>query len=200
MAWLYQLMEQPQESYRYSDETVELAKEKGFRFFLALGSFMKAWASGDAGRALEGEAAAARIQGMEAGLAGYRMVGARMGFTSINLSIAEDLIGSGQLEEAKARLEAIRSEIDAMGERYFAPDVVRLEGRLARAGGDLAAAEELFAKAQQQAREAGSVGLALRAARDLANLHAENGDDELARALLADAEREVPQAVEQAVG
>lgn len=200
MAWLYQLLEQPQESYRFSDETVELAKEKGFRFFLALGSFMKAWASGDAGRALEGEAAAARIQGMEAGLAGYQMVGARMGFTSINLSIAEDLIGSGKLEEAKARLEAIRSEIDAMGERYFAPDVVRLEGRLAQAGGDQAAAEEFFARAQQQARDAGSVGLALRAARDLANLHAENGDDELARALLADAEREALQAVEQAAG
>ena len=66
-----------------------------------------------------------------------------------------------------------------------------IEGSALDAG--MAEAEDYLAAALASARETGSIALALRAAEDLAALHMENGDEEVARALLAETHEEMPE-------
>lgn len=190
-SWLYVLREQPEEAAKYSEQTIEIAADKGFRFYQVVGAFMNAWASCDGGRSAQGEAASSRIESMEIAVRQYENIGARNGATFLLLTLAEALIADGRLPQAEARLMEFRENIASRGERVFEPELLRLEGQLARAGGDSARAEEYLGSAVASARAAGSIGLAQRAVANLAALYSETGDPEAAQALLAQAEEEL---------
>lgn len=77
---------------------------------------------------------------------------------------------AGQLDEAAERLAVIRRDISATGERAFEPDVIRLEGEVARLRGDREDARELFTRARDLARATGALAYVSRAEESLAAL------------------------------
>jgi predicted ATPase len=75
--------------------------------------------------------------------------------------------------------------IEANDERWLASEVFRLRGRLLKAGGDLAAAEDSYSQAVAITREQRAKLFELRAATDLARLWRDQGKRSEARDLLA---------------
>lgn len=94
---------------------------------------------------------------------------------------------AGELEEARAHVEAALGRVEATGERWFEAELHRRKGELALLGPrpDRAAAAASLARALEVARRQGARWWELRAAVALARLLAEEGGRGPARDLLA---------------
>ena len=128
---------------------------------------------------------------MEDALQGFQQMGCRVGMSQLILCIADAQIASDNLSKARQRLQEASEAITARGEKYFEPELLRLQGMLAIGENDAAGAEEFLGAAVALAREVGSIGLAQRALTSLIGLHTENGRPEMAQALLAEAEGKI---------
>jgi class 3 adenylate cyclase/tetratricopeptide (TPR) repeat protein len=166
-AWLNMLRHEPAEAAEHADRTIAIAAEKGFKFWLAVGTFMSTWASHDAGRSAPPGAAEERLENFEKTLNGFLASGAVNGTTSLGLQVAEDMVSAGNAERAGYWLQKVREIIENTGERSFAADVLRVEGRLALLRGNSADAESLFEAARAAAEDVGSIGIVRRADSDL---------------------------------
>ena len=191
--WMHALRCEPEAAQRYAEDTIAVAEERGFRFFVPLGKFMKAWASFDGGRSASGVDAANRIDTMEACLKVYTDAGATNGATWFMLQIAEDRVNIGESDAAELQIERARKYIEDTGERFFESEVLRLSGLVAGARGDDRQAEELLVAAAEMAREAGSISLALRATLNLAELLRNRGDVGKATELISTATASMPE-------
>jgi len=167
-AWLFMLRREPEQTACQAERTLAIAEENGFEFWRSVGTFMATWASHDAGHSAEPDDAATRLTKLEETVTSFLAAGALNGTTSLGLQIAEDLVAAGEIDRAEFWLTKARDIVESSGERSFAPDLLRVEGQIARERGDTDRAEALFAAAESAARQVGSIGLARRAAAELA--------------------------------
>jgi len=144
-------------------ETVAVASEKGYRYFILLGTFVDGWARTQSGDMAGGLAT------MDRCIKGLKASGARMAETFMGLQLAEALLEDGQADQARDRLREAQETVLATGERLFEPEVHRVLGEC-EAGTDAGRADRCFRAALEQARAHGDRALELRAATSLANL------------------------------
>jgi predicted ATPase len=100
--------------------------------------------------------------------------------------IADELQARGHLVEARLPIKAARAKLQAsQGERWFIPELLRVEAALASRSGDRRAAEKLLLQSLTSADAAGATGWSLRAALSLAELRRDGGRMREAAAVLA---------------
>ena len=160
-------------------ECLAVSMDKGYRFFLLMGGFVRGWLLAQAGSAEEGFAAMARS------VQAARGAGARMGETLMMVHFADACLRQGRVEEAREWLDQMAAAVAETGERFFEPDLHRLRGEcLLLEGGP--GAEAAFRSAIEQAQRHGDRALELRGAAALARLASgDAGRRREARGLLA---------------
>ena len=159
-------------------ECLAIATDKGYRYFLAMGGFVRGWALAEAGAADEGIALMIRC------LQGLRGAGALMGQTLMMVHLAGACVRHKRIEEAITWLGEMATAVEATGERFFEPELHRLRGECdVVVGAD--GAEAGFQRALDQARRQGDRGQELRAATSLARRRADQGRHAEGRELLA---------------
>jgi predicted ATPase len=161
-------------------ELVALATEHGFALWQAAGLVLDGWALAEGGRAVEG------IARIEDGLNAYRATGAGL-FVPYFLALLGTMHGAAGEGAAGQRLlaEALDAA-NASGERWFEPELHRLNGELlSLVGGDRATVEACLHRALAVAREQRAKLWELRATTSLARLWRDQGKRAQARDLLA---------------
>jgi len=190
-AWFHQMRGDAGRTLAYANEAAAIAEEKGFRFWLPLVGYMRAWAgnrdAADVGRPLEPEAA----QTMQQCLDAYRGIGAGAGVTYLSFKLAEDYVALSMQEAAGTVLEDGWAALRSSGEICFEPEYYRLKSRLCLArhanaenGELLEEASKLIRLALSAAQRIESKGLELRAAIDRADFLSRSGEHVEAARLL----------------
>ncbi|WP_437760410.1 protein kinase domain-containing protein [Sorangium sp. So ce1389] len=148
----------------------KLSEEVGMPHWAALSQIDLGWAAaaraaqgpaGEAARARYAEGAA-RIRG---GLTMLMSIGSRVSLTYWRSALIEAELGAGNVDEASALLADTLAFVDRSDERYFEPELYRLEGELALARGAPTAAEAraqaeaAFQKGREIAERQGALGL-----------------------------------------
>jgi predicted ATPase len=103
-------------------------------------------------------------------------------------ALAEGLAGLGRHGEALTIIDQALAKADGGGERYYAPELLRMKGELLlRCEGEPPAgiAEQCFAQALVTAREQNALFWELRVALSFARLRVSQGRDDEARKILA---------------
>ena len=159
-----------------------LAGEHGIAFWRSLAAFTQ-------GRVAAQRGDASGIARMRTAIDEMRAAGGLVGVPYLLCLLAEAELAAGRAAEAGVALVQARALVDGNGNALYAAEGMRLEGEVARTGGDAAAgrgtAEQRFLAALSLARTQGARALELRAATALARLWADTGDIERARTLLA---------------
>lgn len=154
-----------------SDAQTALSREQGFPLWLAGASVMRGWARSRIGRPDDG------IAEMLRGIDGWRSTGAELG-VPYYFGLLAGLHGAAGRPDAglQAIADALASS-DRSGERWWLPELWRLEGelRLKLPQPDEAAAEKRFLEALELARSQRSRSLELRAAASLYRLWRKQG-------------------------
>lgn len=161
-------------------EALRLAEEMSLPLWHAWGRIHLGWA-------LSQVDAAQGIEEIEAGLREAHQISAGR-LEPLHLSIAADAYSrAGQHHKATARITEAFAALARSHHRAFAAELHRMRGvLLLRAdAGERRAAEADFRSALEIARQQDALSLQLRAARDLAQLLAEQGDKQQAVDLLA---------------
>jgi ATP/maltotriose-dependent transcriptional regulator MalT len=100
--------------------------------------------------------------------------------------IADELVMRGRLVEARLPIKAAHAKVQAsQGERWFIPELLRVEATLASRSGDEHTAEQLLLQSLALADEAGATGWSLRTALSLAHLLRDAHREREAAAVLA---------------
>ena len=144
-------------------ETLGLASDKGYRYFILLGTFVQAWALVQGGAVAEGLAT------MDRCIKGLKASGARMAETFMILQLAQSLLDHGQRDQARSRLHEAGETVQATGERLFEPELHRVLGEC-EGSADPARADRYFRLALEQARSHGDRALELRAVTSMSRL------------------------------
>ncbi|WP_437961000.1 protein kinase [Sorangium sp. So ce119] len=149
----------------------KLSEEVGMPHWTALSQIDLGWATaaraaqglaGDAARARHAEGAA-RIRG---GLTMLTSIGSRVSLTYWRSALIEAELGAGNVDEASALLADTLAFVEKSDERYFEPELYRLQGEIALARGAPTAAEAraqaeaAFRKGREIAEQQGALGLA----------------------------------------
>ena len=103
-------------------ECLAIATEKGYRYFLVMGGFVRGWALAEAGAADEGIALMIRC------LQAARGAGALMGQTLMMVHLAGACVRHSRNEEATTWLGEMAAAVEATRERFFEPELHRLRG------------------------------------------------------------------------
>ncbi|AUX23080.1 protein kinase [Sorangium cellulosum] len=148
----------------------ELSEEVGMPHWTALSQIDFGWAA--AARAAQGapgeEARARHAEGAErirGGLTLLMSIGSRVSLTYWRSALIEAELGAGHVDEASALLADTRAFVEKSDERYFEPELCRLEGELALAHGAPTAAEAraqaeaAFRRGREIAEQQGAIGL-----------------------------------------
>jgi predicted ATPase len=163
-------------------ETIALATEFRLPQWLGFGQELKGWATLRSGDPAEG------IRLQEEGLQRLRGTGAKTHTSRMHASLAESYLLIGKPDMARTHLGAACAHRDAHGERYYAPELVRLRALLlAHEGADPEEIEACLLEAIEIARNQEAGLHALRAATSLARFRAERGRRDAARNVLAPA-------------
>jgi len=144
-------------------ETLGLASDKGYRYFILLGTFVQGWALVQSGAVAEGLAT------MDRCIKGLKASGARMAETFMILQLAQSLLDHGQRDQARSRLHEAGETVQATGERLFEPELHRVLGEC-EGGTDPARADRYYRLALEQARAHGDRALELRAVTSMSRL------------------------------
>jgi tetratricopeptide (TPR) repeat protein len=157
------------EARRLGLEASQLASQQGYAMLAATGSFAEA-------------TAAVKLDGEDAALARYARAIAQAGSasnrcasTAILGNLADVLLTLGRGEEASRYLEGALALSDAIDERFYRAELLRLKGEIALRAENSSEAEALFGEAIQTARGQQARALELRAATRLARLLRDRG-------------------------
>ncbi|HEV7803581.1 MAG TPA: AAA family ATPase, partial [Burkholderiales bacterium] len=161
-----------------SDEVIRMSEEGGF-FWVTLGSCIRARVMAEAGHLEDA------VRTLRSGLDGYRAPGARLSQTLQLAFEAEIHLKAGMHDVGLERIEEAKRAIDATQERFWAPEILRLEGDLVL-GSDSQRAERCYREALTLAREQGAPALAEKALCSLEFLLLEQSRTEEAQALRAE--------------
>jgi predicted ATPase len=99
--------------------------------------------------------------------------------------LAEALLGDGQIEDARARIDDAALRLEQSGECWCRPEILRFQGLIEAAKGNGKAAQARFADAISDADALGALTFELRAACDLARALAAEGRGDAARDVLS---------------
>jgi predicted ATPase len=170
-----------------AEESVTLASEHDFRFFLAQAIMQRGRVLAEQGRVEEG------IAQLRQGLAAWETAGTRYRRPTFLAWLAEAYGKAGQAEEGLIVLAEALAQVEETGERYYEAELRRLKGELLLMQGDKAEAEASFPQAEscfQHAIEAAQRQQAksweLRATMSLARLWQKRGRTDEARQMLAE--------------
>ncbi len=152
---------------------LDLSERHGLPIHVAYAGVVRCWAVGDLAGAKQ-HLALLETTGTELGLSFYRAV------------VAEAEAEAGDLDAALARIDDCRRRAEDVGELYYLPELLRLQGRftLARDPGADEAAERTFRRGLELAAAQGTKLSELRCAVELARLWAGRGDSAGARELV----------------
>ncbi len=183
LASLHACRDDPAETLHWAQATVDVARDRGYDYRVAMGRVLRGWAFAAAGRP-DG------VEEITCGLDASRATGAHL----------EDPFYLGLLADAHLRGGAYAAGLEAVEEglaiaareraRYYDAELHRLRGELQLAAGENAAAERSLRAALDVAREQGACSLELRAALALARAFPGAGN----RALLASARQALGEA------
>jgi hypothetical protein len=151
---------------RHAAELVAYCNEKGQESFRALGAVHGAFANAARNPGPE------RASAVEDAIGGWRRGGGRV-FDSVHKSmLVESFLMAGDVARAQTSLRDALAFVDQSGERFWLPELHRLDGRIAleRDDCDEKAAAACFSKAIDVARRQEARLLELRAASNLARL------------------------------
>jgi len=179
---------EPERVARLGAELREVTTAHDLAMWGTWADLLCAWAEargGDVGGGLEAARAAleARAQTGFLGMQAYFLA-----------AVAELAVDAGRHDVAETLLAEGRALAASSAERLAEPDLERVVGRLARARGDRDGAQRAFARALELGRLQGMPVTVVHAARELAELRAAGGSGPEARALVAAALDELPEA------
>jgi serine/threonine protein kinase/tetratricopeptide (TPR) repeat protein len=169
--FLHRFRRDDTEVRRHAEEMLALSEEHGL--------FQVRDANVLLGLALDGEAG---IEHLKKSLEAYRATGFRVFLSFYLAELAAACLRLGRFEESRAALDEALAE---GSERFWEPELHRLDGELLAAAGNLKEAETAFRKALITAAGRSAASLELRAAMSLARLWQGQGRRDEARALLS---------------
>ncbi len=175
------LLDVPAECARFSAESWRVAEEHRLVFWLAVGDVMAGWASA---RLAGGTAG---IERMRRGLHAWQTSGAELHMPTWNAAIADGLLATGAIDEARETLDRALVLAEHRKERFAVPLLLRLKGQVADRQGDVEAARSFFERAIATAREQGARLYEVQAARALADVLLRRDDRATAHRVLAEA-------------
>jgi predicted ATPase len=180
-AVFHQLRREGHTAQEYAEASISLATEQGFPHWRARGALLRGWALAHQGQAQEG------IAQIEQGLRAHRATGAEAGRPNWLALLAEAHGIMGQPEAGLAVLTEALTLVGKTGERWYAPELHRLQGELLlqQASGNQAEAETSFHHALDIARNQQAKSFELRTATSLARLWQQQGKRQEAHDLLA---------------
>ncbi len=125
---------------------------------------------------------------MREALVAVHAVGADIGRTNLLCQIAEAYREAGQFDEALITLNEALAIVEKGSERYYEPEIHRLEGELLlkKNPTNTAEARNCFERAIAIARDQSGKSLEICATTSLAQLLAKHGEHEKARAMLSE--------------
>jgi class 3 adenylate cyclase/predicted ATPase len=163
----------------WADQLISVTVEQGFLLWRAMGRIYRGWVGVNNSDVVEG------ISLMRRGLAAYRATGAEA-FVPYQIALlAKACEIAGQIEEAADLLDDALQIIERTGERWLEAELHRHKGQLLLRQGRSEAAEELYRKALEIAKQQKAKLWQLRAAMSLARLCRDRGHRTEGRALLA---------------
>ncbi len=169
---LYRLLHDRARVPEAADEAIELARERGFPYPLALASFSRGWSIGGSQWLGEVQRAVAWFQGV-----GWVT-------PAIYQPLAEAHRCLGRTEDALAALETALALSEENDSRYLDAALHRLRGEVFLQRDEVQEAERCFRQALEIAQEQSTKLFELRAAASLARLLRDRGGRDEARALL----------------
>jgi class 3 adenylate cyclase/predicted ATPase len=155
-----------------SDELARIASEAGFRFWLAGSMILRAWVDAEAGDVERGRL------GLRHGMEEWRATGAEFMIPYFHALQAQIEAKAGRPDTALALLDQAHQRTEATRERWFAAEILRLQGEmLLQLGEDRhGLAKQRLAEAAATAQAQGARFWELRTALTLARLEsADNG-------------------------
>lgn len=163
-------------------ELADIVRRHSVAFWQALTSCVAGHVMVRQGRFAEGTAVLADA------LAASDALGGTTWYPEFQGALAEGLAGQGRLTDALATIELALAKMEAEGERWCMPELLRLKGEILGhppASRSASLAEDCFAQALEAAREQGALSWELRAAMSLARLRVTPNRAAEARRLLA---------------
>jgi tetratricopeptide (TPR) repeat protein len=152
-----------------SERLMKLAGEQEFAFLYASAHCGKGWAACQRGDLAGG------TELIRTGLDLYAATGARLGMGYWCSYLIEACLAAGRLPEGLAATRDAMALSETQLDVFFDPELLRLEGELLRAAGNVRAAEDSFRKSLEIARGQGALVFELRTATSLGRLLAEQG-------------------------
>ena len=180
-AMLHQCRGDAPATEQFAQQTIDLAAEEGFSFWLAGGTVLRGWAWAAQGRGGEG------IDEIRRGLDAWLATGSRTYHTYYLGLLADALLRHGRAAEALPPLDEALAAAATMPEGIYEAELCRLKARaLVQAGADVADdAEGCLTQAVTAAQRQGARCLEFRAATDLTALLRSRGRAKEAKKVLA---------------
>jgi TOMM system kinase/cyclase fusion protein len=145
-------------AYRKAEEELALSRKYSFPHYMAYATILQGWALASQGSPEAG------IRQIREGLQTRRAAtGAELARPLFLTLLASTLQKTGEIREAQAAIDEAKATIAHTGERWWNPEVLRLEGELMLAS-DPGRAREILGKAAAEAEAHGSVSLQRRIA------------------------------------
>ncbi len=167
VGWLHDFLGEAQHMRALAAQQAALSAEHDLLYWRVWSDMLLALAEARLAGSTHSAAACARMQ---AALQAFAAQGAEVGVSHFFSALAEAEMSAGRMERARAALAESAALLARNGNAYHAAETRRLQGELARTGGDLHAARRHFEAAAEQARAQGALALAERARRSLAGL------------------------------
>ena len=120
----HQLSREYHQVQSYSEELLELSKEKGFGMFQAWGMMFLGWAQVEHGEMEAG------LDNLRQGLAEYQATGQKISLSLLLVMFAEAYGKSGQVEKGLEQIERALAFIEETGERFAEAEALRVKGQL----------------------------------------------------------------------
>src|SRR5262249_42419595 len=156
------------ETLVFGDEQRQISTDQGFPLFKATATIYAASAN-----LLQAKAERA-VQDLKSGLDAYRDTGAGLALPYYLGLLADGLIQSGQLPEARSVLDEALVTGEESGDRSYEAELYRLAGDLELLDGAADRAEASYARALDVANAQGSKAWELRAATSLARFYGDS--------------------------
>ena len=139
VAWVHVCRHEFAQTREYTQEMLNLAKEKELGLWIVLGNIL-------CGRALAGLGNfEAGLPMMKEGIAGLRSSGARLGIGFFTMILTRSLLDAGHLEDAFETINQGLDDIHAYGEGAYIPELYRLKGEALHARDGAQAKEQVQA-------------------------------------------------------
>jgi class 3 adenylate cyclase/predicted ATPase len=180
-AIFHQLRREVRCTQERAEAAINLAKDQGFPFWMAVGALMRGWALAHQGQVKQG------IEQLHQGLVALRAIGAEIGRPYWLALLAEAHGTIEEPEEGLAILTEALKLVDTTEERWYEPEMYRLKGALLlqQQVDNQADAETCFHHAIRIAQSQQAKSWELRASTSMARLWQQQGKRQEAYDLLA---------------